>query len=57
MVGLEGDVEGLFDNSNDRFNGILYNAAGTPIAVATSVTPASPTRARCSRALTARSTE
>ena len=36
VVGLEGDVEGLFDNSNDRFNGILYNAAGTPVAFSVS---------------------
>jgi outer membrane immunogenic protein len=31
VVGLEGDVEGLF-NDNDKFSGLLYNAAGVPVA-------------------------
>jgi outer membrane immunogenic protein len=35
VVGLEGDVEGFF-NDNDNFNGILLDATGTPVAFALS---------------------
>jgi outer membrane immunogenic protein len=31
VVGLEGDVEGLF-NDNDQFSGVLFDAAGNPVA-------------------------